>query len=1383
MKTIKFIFNWLFVMAIFMSLSLRQAPAQQVININEEKSVNLLRSQTKQENIINDFFGKSVQSRQFDFNSQLKSLTNANKGDVLLLDFFVNRQYHAEIQSVTRSYDGVLSISAKIKESNYGFCYISISESGILINADLPESDESFMAAKGKNGTYLSEYKISEMNQKVLPCEGILPPKNNDEPTLRAYILEGQETLPGSLSGCGSAELNSPIQIDVLVVYTAAAAQWASSSSTGIDNVINTAIGKSNQAMINSETNITFNLVYKYQTDYTELDTSDDLYNLKNTGDGAMDEVHALRKQYQADLVMLISKIEEVGGLGYVLNSENGRPDIGFAYSRVQQVAWTTTMVHEIGHNMGCTHHELQGGSGLYPYSFGYRGAFPGEDNRFSTIMTYTNFDGPPNYPGIDYFSDPGKIIDGTAIGTSTANNVLTLKRTKRLISLNSDIINTALTNLTVSEGILSPAFDPDIANYSVTVGNTVTSIGVTGIANYNCATVTGNVDGKSLNLGTNTVNVTVKSHNNAVQRTYTVVITRLTTACGTYESMPLFDGDVSALAGSDALDLNMNIPPLPVIMHSSLNIDEITQTPGPVIIRENSSSNNCYNFGGYYNIYQGNVQIFKVTKTGNYIFTHNSSGGSDRFLTIFNSETVSCSSFVTSSAYWAGSGTSTYMPNAITVSLTANTGYYLRTTSYSAVAPWTISVSGPGDLYSEFTIPAGMNYTYIAINQSDNKIKAQNTTADFRTLAPGIYSVYGIPYKTADSDPATFVGKSLSEIQNSDCVTPSMTSIVLTIGAPVYIWTPDGSHPIDWTYAGNWDPNGVPDEYSSVIIPKRTSYPVLSAPASADKVFFAPDAELGRQDYLTYNKAHVALDFGSTGLKREKWHLLTMPINKVVSGDFSFGGYPYTYLRKFEITTVSEETYQQAGWTPYSSNNEELTIGEGFALWINDGSAGSKGKSDTGSGIDALISSDSRDYGLGRVNGIIELPYFENQVVSDAHRIHKYENGKSIFYTMNTSSNDLPLVDNTSQFERGDEAYKLALAGLSPASPLNVPVCFGADNDRYFALVGNPFMSTIDFQAFCTANSDIKKSYQIWTGSGFSSYGYAGESGIVNDNVTLTQYIAPMQAFFVEKSSAYSGAGSLTFNIADISASGNPAVLRSSPVVDPFFNKLDITASNDQYKVLTYIARKEYGSSKFSDVDSRKIIPGMSDVPEIYTLKDSEKGKIAVGSNIINSDILVPLGLATAYKGNLHITFSGMDKFNSSITFIDLINGMETDLTGMKTYEYSFDYVPKKSGDEIKAEESRFLIRIQNMGTGLKTVEELASVYASGHAIYAVSSASNPIQRIEIYNLQGKLLYNEKSINATYRTITLGATIPEICIVRLVTEQGVQSIKLFMNK
>jgi hypothetical protein len=90
---------------------------------------------------------------------------------------------------------------------------------------------------------------------------------------------------------------------------------------------------------------------YNEETDNVE--SAERLNRLTNIGDSFLDEVHPIRNQVGADVVAMIGKIDDTGGIGWVLPTTAGNPTIAFNLNRVQQVAYGFTLIHEIGHNMG----------------------------------------------------------------------------------------------------------------------------------------------------------------------------------------------------------------------------------------------------------------------------------------------------------------------------------------------------------------------------------------------------------------------------------------------------------------------------------------------------------------------------------------------------------------------------------------------------------------------------------------------------------------------------------------------------------------------------------------------------------------------------------------------------------------------------------------------------------------------------------------------------------------------------------------------------------------------------------------------------------------------------------------------------------------------
>lgn len=755
--------------------------AQQTININNEGA----QSRSAQTVLQTHQLRESVQTRSFDFNPKLKSLTKENVGDILLLDLFSDKQYRALVKKVTHSYNGITGITAKIENSDFGYCYVSVSEEGVLINMELPEKDEYYLATSKTGNGFLSEYRISDLKKDKLECTSLTPPS--------------PDLLPIGLPETGEASVQMPVQtpdkqhsraaeeedelavINVLIVYTMAAKEYfENTQQILVDLAIDAAMQKANEASVNSHLNIDFNLVYSYLSDYQELNSNTDLDNLTNPDDGKLDEVHALRRKYNADLVMLVPKVEFTGGLGWLSKNINGAPGYGFALSRAQQFSWTYTMVHELAHNMGCGHHNdqlHQPGPGIYPYSGGWKGTINGQNK--CTIMTYGDksywSDG-SSYDDIPYFSSPDILYPETNVtigDAQTADNARTLRQTKHVIgSYRETIGHTVLTDIQVNGAGIS-GFDPDQTIYTLTVDSeTVTIKGVT----TNEATARGNITDAVLNYGENIFRLSAASNSGNYTKNYTLIINRTTPACGSYLSSPSFKGDISASAGDDALNLEME-PGAPIVEANPFTVN-MTGNPTPIYIRESKESIKPYSFsdGADFEMYLGTAKI-KVTEDGDYTFTANF----NTVLTLFDSATPSYSSFINSSGYWIG-GTRYSYSMVVTATLKANTTYYLRAVDQSApTSLLTISTKGPGTCYFELEVPSRMSYTYIAVDQSDNKIKMQSATADFRAIQPGIYTVYGAPYSYG-SDPTTFIGKTTNEIQDSDCVIPSRTSIALTV-------------------------------------------------------------------------------------------------------------------------------------------------------------------------------------------------------------------------------------------------------------------------------------------------------------------------------------------------------------------------------------------------------------------------------------------------------------------------------------------------------------------------------------------------------------------------------------------------------------------------
>jgi YD repeat-containing protein len=150
-----------------------------------------------------------------------------------------------------------------------------------------------------------------------------------------------------------------------------------------------------------------------------------------------------------------------------------------------------------------------------------------------------------------------GKTLD---IGNNTATLAVTAEdgttRTYTVTIVRAASSDATLSSLTVSSGTLP--FNPATTSYTVNVANDVTVIDITGTANYAAATVSGNVTGKTLDVGDNTIKITVTAENGTTAVIYTVTIHRLSNDA-TLSSLTLSSGEL--LFDSSVTGYTVNVP------------------------------------------------------------------------------------------------------------------------------------------------------------------------------------------------------------------------------------------------------------------------------------------------------------------------------------------------------------------------------------------------------------------------------------------------------------------------------------------------------------------------------------------------------------------------------------------------------------------------------------------------------------------------------------------------------------------------------------------------------------------------------------------------------------------------------------------------------
>ncbi len=150
--------------------------------------------------------------------------------------------------------------------------------------------------------------------------------------------------------------------------------------------------------------------------------------------------------------------------------------------------------------------------------------------------------------------------------------NVTYFNATSADLGLISKSSNADLSNLALSQGTLAPGFSTGTLNYTASVGNAVTTIGITPTVADPKATVTvnGTVVGSGiatsvpLNVGSNSIPILVKAENGTTTKTYTLTITRAALSNNSFLSnLTVNSGALSPLFNQSIQLYNVRVPNL----------------------------------------------------------------------------------------------------------------------------------------------------------------------------------------------------------------------------------------------------------------------------------------------------------------------------------------------------------------------------------------------------------------------------------------------------------------------------------------------------------------------------------------------------------------------------------------------------------------------------------------------------------------------------------------------------------------------------------------------------------------------------------------------------------------------------------------------------
>ena len=349
--------------------------------------------------------------------------TQLSEGERVSMPLPGNKTFDVEVRGSIRHDNGDVTIHASGEDALSSRAVMTFGSSGTYARITTP--DGLFLIHSDATGTWLID--LDDERLDVDNFHGDTLGKNSIHPMADAAV---DAHADGDNAGevIESGQSDSPIQIDVMFIYTADMIERYPDDL--IETRLNHLVAIANQAMVDSEVTIVVRLVHHRAVDYTRhQDNREALRDLAQAMQGdpipGFSGVRQDRQAYGADIVALTwpHNIETRGacGIAYFPQTDNqGNPDPAYGVHIDNDGAsnWSVcsdaVFTHELGHNLGAEHQRSRA-SVDDPAAHNY--AFV-RDQRFHTVMGSFGTGDINRYLRLDAFSNPAIRCGGEPCGT-----------------------------------------------------------------------------------------------------------------------------------------------------------------------------------------------------------------------------------------------------------------------------------------------------------------------------------------------------------------------------------------------------------------------------------------------------------------------------------------------------------------------------------------------------------------------------------------------------------------------------------------------------------------------------------------------------------------------------------------------------------------------------------------------------------------------------------------------------------------------------------------------------------------------------------------------------------------------------------------------------
>ena len=397
-------------------------------------------------------------------------------------------------------------------------------------------------------------------------------------------------------------------------------------------------------------------------------------------------------------------------------------------------------------------------------------------------------------------------------------------------------------------------------------------------------------------------------------------------------------------------------------------------------------------------------------------------------------------------------------------------------------------------------------------------------------------------------------------------------------------------------------------------------------------------------------------------------------------------------------------------------------------------------------------------------------------------------------FYNYNETTNlynavTIPNPPSATEFEKGTgylirmpntadsvtpSAYPGVFTGLPNNGTVTKAVTYLDDTDGY-NMIGNPYPSTIDADAFIAANTaNIESSLYFWRkinnpldlSTAYAVYNSLGSTATASSDIP-NGTIQVGQGFFVKAKSATN----VTFTNAMRLGTPSTQFFKTKQVVEKHRIWLNLTNAAGFFSqtLIGYTSDATLGVDMY---DAKYF----NDSPIALTSNVNNEEYTIQGRPAFNVSDVVALHFKTDVAGDYSIAldhFDGVFETGQDVYLMDNKTGAETDL---KSGAYTFNAT-------AGVDNNRFSLKYQKtLKVDAPAFNENSIIVYKNNGTLYVKSRSAAISNIKLYDLQGRLLAEQKNVKANAAIISNLKATHQVLIVKITGEDNNVVTKKVVN-